>query len=57
MDYSVEKEILAHLQGIIDNAERMTSGNFMHNKNSIKLSAEIIRKRLEKFGIGKGIVE
>jgi len=57
MDYSIEKEILAHLQGIVDNAERMTSGNFMHNKNSIKLSAEIVRQRLEKLGIGKSLVE
>lgn len=57
MDYSIEKEILAHLQGIVDNVERMTSGNFMHNKNAIKLSAEIVRHRLEKFGIGKSLVE
>ena len=37
------EEILSHIEGIIENVDRMTSGNFMHNKNSIKFSAKIIR--------------
>lgn len=44
------EEIMAHLEGIIDTTDRMCSGNFMHSKNSIKLSAKIIRARLEELG-------
>lgn len=44
-------EIFAHLNGIIENCEQMTSGNFMHNKNACKFSAMIIRNRLEAIGI------
>lgn len=44
-------EIFAHLDGIEENCEQMTSGNFMHNKNACKFSAMIIRNRLEAIGI------
>ena len=37
------------LEGIIRTAELLTSGNFMHNKNSIKLMANIIKHKLEKI--------
>lgn len=37
-------EILSHCDSIIDNTERMTSGNFMHNKNANKFSAKMIKK-------------
>lgn len=43
--------VFGHLDGIIGNAERMTSGNFMHNRASIMLSARIIKKTLEELGI------
>ena len=43
------KEIILHLDGIINDVDRMTSGNFMHNKNSIKLRAKIIKGLLEKY--------
>ena len=51
MKYSIENEIHAHLEGIINDAERMTSGNFMHNRAAIKLSAKIVIDRLLKLGI------
>ena len=41
------EEIFSHLDGIIETSERMTSGNFMHNKNANKLSANIIKDRLK----------
>jgi hypothetical protein len=44
-------EIMAHLDGIIDTVDRMCSGNFMHSKNSIKLSAKIIKNRLKELGL------
>ena len=44
-------EIFAHLDGIVENCEHMTSANFMHNKNACKFSAQIIRNRLEAIGI------
>ena len=44
-------EIYAHLDGIENNVQRMTSGNYMHNTASIRLSVEIIKKRLEELGI------
>ena len=44
-------EIFAHLDGIEENCKRMTSGNFMHNKNACKFSAMIIRNRLNAIGI------
>ena len=51
MKYSIENEIFGHLEGIINNAERMTSGNFMHNRAAIKLSAKIIVSRLQEIGL------
>lgn len=45
----LKEEVLAHLEGIIENSDRLTSGNFMHNKNSIKLSAKIIMNRLKEL--------
>ena len=51
MKYCVENEIFGHLESIINDADRMTGGNFMHNKNAIKLSAEIIIDRLHGLGI------
>ena len=51
MEYHVENEIFGHLEGIIDSVDRMTSGNFMHNRASIKLSAKIIIDRLHSMGI------
>ena len=51
MEYHVENEIFGHLEGIIDSVDRMTSGNFMHNRVSIKLSANIIIDRLHSMGI------
>lgn len=44
-------EIYAHLDGINDNIQRMTSGNYMHHIASIRLSVNIIKKGLEKLGI------
>lgn len=45
------EEIYSHLDSIKDTADRMTSGNFMHNRAAIKLSADIIAKVLELIGI------
>lgn len=39
------------LDSIITDVDRMTSGNFMHNKNSIKFSAQIAINSLKKLGI------
>lgn len=51
MKYTIENEIYAHLESIIEDADRMTSGNFMHNRAAIKLSAKIVINRLLKIGI------
>jgi hypothetical protein len=40
-------EIYSHLDSIKDTADRMTSGNFMHNRAAIKFSANTIAKVLE----------
>lgn len=45
------REIYEHLNGIIDNSLRMTSGNYMHHICANILSANIIKKRLESLGI------
>jgi len=45
----LKEEVLAHLEGIMDAVARLTSGNFMHNKSSIKLSAKIIINRLKEL--------
>ena len=49
--YSVENEIFGHLESIINGADRMTSGNFMHNRAAIKMSAKIVVDRLHSMGI------
>ena len=41
------EEIYAHLEGIKDNMDRMTSGNFMHNKAATKFATNVIKERLE----------
>lgn len=48
---STINEIYAHLRGIKNNIDRMTSGNYMHNTASIKLSVDIIEQRLQKIGL------
>lgn len=45
------EEIYSHLDSIKDTADRMTSGNFMHNKAAIKFSANTITKVLELIGL------
>lgn len=40
------EEIFAHLDDIMNNADRMTSGNFMHHRAAIKLSAKIVKDRV-----------
>ena len=40
-------EIYSHVDSIKDTADRMTSGNFMHNRAAIKFSANTIVKVLE----------
>lgn len=52
---AVKDEICAHLEGIIKVADRMTSGNFMHNRASLKLSAQIVLDRLQELGIKRGV--
>ena len=47
------REIYGHLDGILNNMDRMTSGNFMHNKAATKLSVKIIKDRLESLGINE----
>lgn len=48
---TIIEEIFAHLEGIENTANRMTSGNYMHNTASIRLSARIVRDRLIELGI------
>lgn len=50
-DKQLVAEIYAHLDGINKDVQRMTSGNYMHNTGSIRLSVSIIKKRLEELGI------
>ena len=40
------EEILNHLDGILEDVGRMTSGNFMHNKNSVKTRVKFIQQIL-----------
>ena len=42
------EEIINHIDGIMDDVDRMTSGNFMHNKNSIRFHAKIIKQLLKE---------
>ena len=41
------EEIYSHLDSIKETADRMTSGNFMHNKAAIKFAADTIKNILE----------
>ena len=43
--------IFSCLQEIKENADSMTSGNFMHNKAAIKLKVNYVLKALERLGI------
>lgn len=45
------EEVYSHLDSIKDTADRMTSGNFMHNRAAIKFSANTIAKVLELMGL------
>ena len=45
------EEIYAHLESIVSTAERMTSGNFMHHKNSVRFSANVVIDRLKFLGL------
>jgi hypothetical protein len=44
MNYdSYKEQVICTCNDIINNCDRMTSGNYMHNINAIKLMAKIIR--------------
>ena len=44
MNYDSYKEwAICACNGIIDNCNRMTSGNYMHNINAVKMTAKMIR--------------
>ena len=47
LDKETLEEILSHLDGIIEDIDRMTSGNFMRNKHSVKFRAKVIKDLLE----------
>ena len=51
LDNEYTEEVYSHLDSIKDTADRMTSGNFMHNKAAIKFSANTIAKVLELIGL------
>lgn len=42
--------VFTNLESIINGAERMTSGNFMHNKANIKLCAKNVISALNRLG-------
>ena len=50
-DKELVEEIYSHIDSIKDTADRMTSGNFMHNRAAIKFSANTIAKVLELMGL------
>ena len=50
-DKELVEEVYSQIDGIKDTADRMTSGNFMHNKAAIKFSANTIAKVLELIGL------
>jgi hypothetical protein len=50
-DKELIEEIYSHIDSIKDTADRMTSGNFMHNRAAIKFSANTIAKVLELMGL------
>ena len=53
IDKELVEEIYSHIDSIKDTADRMTSGNFMHNRAAIKFSANTIAKVLELMGLKK----
>lgn len=50
-DKELVEEVYSHIDSIKDTADRMTSGNFMHNKAAIKFSADTIEKVLGLIGL------
>ena len=50
-DKELIEEIYSHIDSIKDIADRMTSGNFMHNIAAIKFSANTIANVLELMGL------
>ena len=50
-DKEIVEEVYSHLDSIKETVDRMTSGNFMHNKAAIKFSANTIMKVLELMGL------
>lgn len=51
IDKELVEEVYSHLDSIKDTADRMTSGNFMHNIAAIKCSVNTIVKVLELIGL------
>lgn len=51
IDKELVEEVHSHIDSIKDTADRMTSGNFMHNKAAINFSANTIAKVLELMGL------
>lgn len=51
IDKELVEEVYSHIDSIKDTADRMTSGNFMHNRAQIKFSANTIANVLELIGI------
>ena len=51
LEKELVEEIYSHIDSIKDTADRMTSGNFMHNRAAIKFSANTIAKVLELMGL------
>ena len=50
IDKELVEEVYSHIDSIKDTTDRMTSGNFMHNRAAIKFSANTIAKVLELIG-------
>lgn len=51
LDGEYIEEVYSHIDSIKDTADRMTSGNYMHNRAAIKFSANTIAKVLELMGL------
>ena len=51
IDKELIDELYSHINSIKDTADRMTSGNFMHNRAAIKFSANTIANVLEVMGL------
>lgn len=48
---TIAEIITANLNGIFCDVEHMTSGNFMHNKYSIRVHAGLIKGELKRIGL------